>query len=62
MEVTTTLLHRLTEAGKVLGRNSLQRISAVAHNWWDKYEEFVGINEVREAQGNVTEVITEKMK
>ncbi|XP_060095303.1 mitochondrial potassium channel [Heteronotia binoei] len=55
VEVATSLLHRLTEAAKVLGRNSLRRISAAAQNWWDQYEEFVGINEVREAQGNVTE-------
>lgn len=24
--------------------------------WWGKYEEFVGLNEVREAQAKVTEV------
>lgn len=54
-DVATNLLHRLSEAGKVLGRSSSQRISAVARSWWDKYEEFVGLNEVREAQGNVTE-------
>ncbi|XP_042311231.1 mitochondrial potassium channel [Sceloporus undulatus] len=55
MEIATNFLRRLSEAGKVLGRNSLQRISAVSRSWWDKYEEFVGLNEVREAQGNVTE-------
>ncbi|XP_062825694.1 mitochondrial potassium channel [Anolis carolinensis] len=55
MEVATSFLHRLSEAGKVLGRSSLQRISAVSRSWWDKYEEFVGLNEVREAQANVTE-------
>ncbi|XP_054833664.1 mitochondrial potassium channel [Eublepharis macularius] len=55
MEIATSLLHRLTESGKVVGRNTLQRTSAAAKNWWDKYEEFVGLNEVREAQGNVTE-------
>nr|XP_056722865.1 mitochondrial potassium channel [Euleptes europaea] len=55
VEVVTSLLHRLKESGKVLGRSALQRISAAAQNWWAKYEEFVGLNEVREAQGNVTE-------
>ncbi|XP_062979526.1 mitochondrial potassium channel [Elgaria multicarinata webbii] len=55
MEMATNVLYRLSESGKVLGRNSLQRVSAVARSWWDKYEEFVGLNEVREAQGNVTE-------
>ncbi|XP_048347605.1 mitochondrial potassium channel isoform X1 [Sphaerodactylus townsendi] len=55
MEVATSLLRRLTDAGKVLGRNTLQTISAAAQNWWNKYEEFVGLSEVREAQGKVTE-------
>lgn len=57
LEVAKNLLHRLSEAGKVLGRSSQQRMSAAARSWWDKYEEFVGLNEVREAQGNVTEVM-----
>nr|XP_060622536.1 mitochondrial potassium channel [Anolis sagrei ordinatus]XP_060622537.1 mitochondrial potassium channel [Anolis sagrei ordinatus] len=55
VEVATSFLRRLSETGKVLGRSSLQKISAVSKSWWDKYEEFVGLNEVREAQGNVTE-------
>nr|XP_034962808.1 mitochondrial potassium channel [Zootoca vivipara] len=55
VEVATNVLYRLSEAGKVLGRNAVQRISATSQSWWDKYEEFVGLNEVREAQGNVTE-------
>ncbi|NXJ14302.1 CCD51 protein, partial [Odontophorus gujanensis] len=49
------LLHRVAEAGSVMGKSSLQKISATGKNWWDKYEEFVGLNEVREAQGKVTE-------
>nr|XP_005507601.1 coiled-coil domain-containing protein 51 [Columba livia] len=55
VEVTMGLLNRLTEAGTVLGKNSLQKVSATCKSWWDRYEEFVGINEVREAQGKVTE-------
>ncbi|NXT20859.1 CCD51 protein, partial [Syrrhaptes paradoxus] len=55
VEMAVGLLHRLTEAGTVLGRNSLQKMSATCKSWWDRYEEFVGINEVREAQGKVTE-------
>ncbi|XP_065498904.1 mitochondrial potassium channel [Caloenas nicobarica] len=55
IEVTMGLLNRLTEAGTVLGKNSLQKVSATCKSWWDRYEEFVGINEVREAQGKVTE-------
>lgn len=61
IEVTMGLLNRLTEAGTVLGKNSLQKVSATCKSWWDRYEEFVGINEVREAQGKVTEVNMEIM-
>ncbi|XP_027716434.1 coiled-coil domain-containing protein 51 isoform X1 [Vombatus ursinus] len=55
------LYHRLTEMGRTLGQNFQQRISSVAKTWWDSYEEFVGLNEVREAQGNVTEAEKEFM-
>ncbi|KFQ68118.1 Coiled-coil domain-containing protein 51, partial [Phaethon lepturus] len=55
IEMAMGLLNRLTEAGTVVGKNSLQKMSATCKNWWDRYEEFVGINEVREAQGKVTE-------
>ncbi|XP_064309778.1 mitochondrial potassium channel [Phalacrocorax carbo] len=54
-EVAMGLLNRLTEAGTIMGKNSLQKMSATCKSWWDRYEEFVGINEVREAQGKVTE-------
>ncbi|NXU53174.1 CCD51 protein, partial [Turnix velox] len=55
IETAITAFHRLTEAGAVMGKNSLQKFSATCKSWWDRYEEFVGINEVREAQGKVTE-------
>ncbi|NXD81666.1 CCD51 protein, partial [Halcyon senegalensis] len=55
VEVALALLNRLTEAGTIMGKNSLQKMSATCKSWWDRYEEFVGINEVREAQGKVTE-------
>ncbi|NXG45057.1 CCD51 protein, partial [Psilopogon haemacephalus] len=55
VEMATALFHRLAEAGTVMGKNSLQKMSATCKSWWDRYEEFVGINEVREAQGKVTE-------
>ncbi|EMP42102.1 Coiled-coil domain-containing protein 51 [Chelonia mydas] len=55
MEMAMVLFHRMTEVGKVLGRNSLKRISTTVKSWWDRYEEFVGLNEVRDAQGKVTE-------
>ncbi|KAM4722070.1 mitochondrial potassium channel [Rhinophrynus dorsalis] len=43
------------EVGKTVARNSMQRVSITAKNWWDRYEEFVGLVEVREAQGKVAE-------
>uniref|UniRef100_A0A8C3P625 Coiled-coil domain-containing protein 51 n=1 Tax=Cyanoderma ruficeps TaxID=181631 RepID=A0A8C3P625_9PASS len=55
VEMAMGLLHRITESGTVMGKNSLQKVSGICRNWWDRYEEFVGINEVREAQGKVTE-------
>ncbi|NXL38050.1 CCD51 protein, partial [Glaucidium brasilianum] len=55
IEMAMSRLNRLTEAGTVMGKNSLQKMSATFKSWWDRYEEFVGINEVREAQGKVTE-------
>ncbi|XP_036594842.1 mitochondrial potassium channel isoform X1 [Trichosurus vulpecula] len=55
------LYHRLTEMGRALGQNFQQRISSVAKTWWESYEEFIGLNEVREAQGNVTEAEKEFM-
>ncbi|NWR62275.1 CCD51 protein, partial [Bucorvus abyssinicus] len=55
VEMAMALLNRLTEAGTIMGKNSLQKMSATCKSWWDRYEEFVGINEVREAQGKVTE-------
>lgn len=49
------LYHRLPALGRALGRSLQQRAASTAKTWWDRYEEFVGLNEVREAQGNVTE-------
>lgn len=54
-EVVLGLYHRLTALGKAMGRSFQQQASSTAKIWWDRYEEFVGLNEVREAQGNVTE-------
>nr|XP_025948923.1 coiled-coil domain-containing protein 51 [Dromaius novaehollandiae] len=54
-EMAMGLLNRLTEAGTIMGRKSLQKISTTCKSWWDRYEEFVGLNEVREAQGKVTQ-------
>ncbi|XP_069822961.1 mitochondrial potassium channel [Dendropsophus ebraccatus] len=50
-----TPLQRWMETGKTVGRKSMETASATAKNWWDRYEEFVGLVEVREAQWKVTE-------
>ncbi|XP_052577458.1 mitochondrial potassium channel isoform X1 [Peromyscus californicus insignis] len=49
------LYHRLPALGRTLGHTIQQQATSTAKAWWDRYEEFVGLNEVREAQGNVTE-------
>lgn len=56
VEAALGLYHRLSTLGRTLGHSIQQRASSAARTWWDRYEEFVGLNEVREAQGNVTEV------
>lgn len=48
-------LHKLTDLGRSWGRKSLSKTSAIANYWWERYEEFVGLNEVREAQSKVAE-------
>ncbi|XP_006873699.1 PREDICTED: coiled-coil domain-containing protein 51 isoform X1 [Chrysochloris asiatica] len=49
------LYHRLTALGRALGHSIQLHVASTAKSCWDRYEEFVGLNEVREAQGNVTE-------
>lgn len=49
------LYHRLPALGRALGHSIQQQVASTAKAWWERYEEFVGLNEVREAQGNVTE-------
>lgn len=49
------LFHRLLELGRTLSHSIRHQAAATAKAWWDRYEEFVGLNEVREAQGNVAE-------
>ncbi|KAM5149047.1 mitochondrial potassium channel [Mantella aurantiaca] len=48
-------LQRWKDVGKTVGRNTVQAMSTTARNWWDRYEEFVGLVEVRDAQGKVAE-------
>ncbi|XP_045055837.1 mitochondrial potassium channel isoform X3 [Desmodus rotundus] len=54
-EVALGLFQRLSALGRELGRSLQQRASSTVKTWWERYEEFVGLSEVREAQGNVTE-------
>ncbi|KAJ8371503.1 hypothetical protein AAFF_G00307820 [Aldrovandia affinis] len=48
-------LNNLTKLGRQFGQNSMRTASATANYWWEQYEEFVGLNEVRDAQMKVTE-------
>ncbi|XP_038551590.1 mitochondrial potassium channel [Micropterus salmoides] len=43
------------ELGQQWGQRATQTASASVNYWWEKYEEFVGLNEVRVAQAKVTE-------
>ncbi|OBS70007.1 hypothetical protein A6R68_01452, partial [Neotoma lepida] len=49
------LYHRLPALGRTRGHTIQQQAASTTKAWWDRYKEFVGLNEVREAQGNVTE-------
>lgn len=46
----------MAELGKQWGQNTVKTVTATVNYWWEKYEEFVGLNEVRDAQSKVTEV------
>ncbi|KAG5836590.1 hypothetical protein ANANG_G00257190 [Anguilla anguilla] len=48
-------LQNFTELGRQWGQNLARTASATGNYWWVKYEEFVGLKEVRDAQMNVTE-------
>ncbi|KAL4655701.1 coiled-coil domain-containing protein 51 [Arapaima gigas] len=48
-------LTSLAQVGRQWGQNSLKTVTATVNYWWEKYEEFVGLIEVREAQAKVTE-------
>ncbi|XP_028854456.1 mitochondrial potassium channel isoform X2 [Denticeps clupeoides] len=45
----------VSTVGSQWGQSSVRTASATVNYWWVKYEEFVGLNEVREAQSKVTE-------
>lgn len=44
------------ELGRLWSQRSAQTATATMNYWWGRYEEFVGLTEVREAQTKVTEV------
>ncbi|XP_044205917.1 mitochondrial potassium channel [Thunnus albacares] len=48
-------LQHAGDVGRQWGQWSAQMTTATVNNWWVRYEEFVGLNEVREAQTKVTE-------
>ncbi|XP_060897309.1 mitochondrial potassium channel [Labrus mixtus] len=43
------------EAGRQWGQKSAETATVTVNYWWERYEEFVGLNEVRVAQTKVTE-------
>uniref|UniRef100_V9KTR2 Coiled-coil domain-containing protein 51 n=1 Tax=Callorhinchus milii TaxID=7868 RepID=V9KTR2_CALMI len=54
-EITDTTQLKWVELGKEIGRKTVCQIRTTVNVLWEKYEEFVGLNEVRNAQLNVTE-------
>ncbi|XP_037346945.2 mitochondrial potassium channel [Pungitius pungitius] len=54
-ERTLVALQHAGELGRQWGQRSAQMATASANYWWGRYEEFVGLNEVRVAQTKVTE-------
>lgn len=54
-ERTLAALQHAGEVGRQWGQRSAQTATATVNYWWERYEEFVGLNEVREAQTKVTE-------
>ncbi|CAK6960831.1 mitochondrial potassium channel [Scomber scombrus] len=48
-------LQHVGEVSRQWGQWSAQMATATVNNWWARYEEFVGLNEVRQAQTKVTE-------
>lgn len=54
-ERALAVIQRTGELGRQWGQRSAQTATATVNYWWEKYEEFVGLNEVREAQTKVTE-------
>ncbi|MED6236160.1 hypothetical protein ATANTOWER_005177 [Ataeniobius toweri] len=54
-ERTLSALQHAGELGRQWSQRSAQTATITVNYWWGKYEEFVGLNEVREAQTKVTQ-------
>uniref|UniRef100_A0A9J7XX77 Coiled-coil domain containing 51 n=2 Tax=Cyprinus carpio TaxID=7962 RepID=A0A9J7XX77_CYPCA len=52
---TASALTYAGELGRQWGRNAVKTARVSVNYWWERYEEFVGLNEVRDAQSNVSE-------
>lgn len=55
-EQTSAALKNMAKLGKQWGQNTVKTATATVNHWWEKYEEFVGLTEVKDAQSKVTEV------
>ncbi|XP_066526517.1 mitochondrial potassium channel [Hoplias malabaricus] len=54
-EKASATLKNVAELGKQWGQSSVRTMTTTINYWWERYEEFVGLNEVRDAQSKVTE-------
>ncbi|XP_037535869.1 mitochondrial potassium channel [Nematolebias whitei] len=54
-EHTISVLQHAGDLGRQWSQKTAQAATATVNYWWGRYEEFVGLNEVREAQTKVTE-------
>ncbi|XP_043078632.1 mitochondrial potassium channel [Puntigrus tetrazona] len=54
-EHTASALSYAGTLGRQWGRNAVKTTTVTVNYWWERYEEFVGLNEVRDAQSKVTE-------
>ncbi|XP_017294421.1 mitochondrial potassium channel [Kryptolebias marmoratus] len=60
-ERTISALQHAGDLGRQWSQRSAQAAAATVNYWWGRYEEFVGLSEVREAQTKVTEAESEFM-
>ncbi|KAM4613919.1 mitochondrial potassium channel [Polymixia lowei] len=54
-ERALAVLQHVGELGKQWSQRTAKTTTATVNYWWGRYEEFVGLNEVRDAQAKVTE-------